>query len=192
MSFVCLTSFVKKYGLKRFLFFDKLCNESEIVRKGYTAKLNRSLKIVSSFVIPCFLAETAYKVWWYASGASQIPFLGIVWLSDSVACFMELCSWLYRTTVFFLVCVLFHLVCNLQVLRLQDFAQVFQVDSDVGSQFTSLLVTLKATSELNIYKAGELLKLDPVNPNMSSTHPCLTIESQQLELAQPERKNDPV
>lgn len=190
MSFVCLTSFVKKYGLKRFLFFDKLCNESEIVRKGYTAKLNRSLKIVSSFVIPCFLAETAYKVWWYASGASQIPFLGIVWLSDSVACFMELCSWLYRTTVFFLVCVLFHLVCNLQVLRIQDFAQVFQVDSDVGSvlsehlrirrhlriishryrsfilwclilvtgsQFTSLLVTLKATSELNIYKAGELL-----------------------------------
>ncbi|MBA0838357.1 hypothetical protein Goarm_010422, partial [Gossypium armourianum] len=70
---------------------------------------------------------------------------------------MELCSWLYRTTVFFLVCVLFHLVCNLQVLRIQDFAQVFQVDSDVGSQFTSLLVTLKATSELNIYKAGELL-----------------------------------
>ncbi|KAK8643994.1 hypothetical protein V6N13_013271 [Hibiscus sabdariffa] len=189
-SFVCLTRFVKKYGLKRFMFFDKLCNESETVRKGYTALLNRSLKIVSIFVLPCFLAETAYKIWWYASGASQIPFLGIVWLSDSVACFMELCSWLYRTTVFFLVCVLFHLVCNLQVLRLQDFAQVFQVESDVGSvliehlrirrhlriishrfrafilwclilitgsQFTSLLITLKATSELNIYKAGELV-----------------------------------
>ncbi|KAE8713700.1 V-type proton ATPase subunit e-like [Hibiscus syriacus] len=189
-SFVCLTRFVKKYGLKRFMFFDKLYNESETVRKGYTAQLNRSLKIVSIFVLPCFLAETAYKVWWYASGASQIPFLGIVWLSDSVACFMELSSWLYRTTVFFLVCVLFHLVCNLQVLRLQDFALFFQVESDVGSvliehlrirrhlriishrfrsfilwclilitgsQFTSLLITLKATSELNIYKAGELV-----------------------------------
>ncbi|KAE8734001.1 V-type proton ATPase subunit e-like [Hibiscus syriacus] len=189
-SFVCLTRFIKKYGLKRFMFFDKLYNESETVRKGYTAQLNRSLKIVSIFVLPCFLAETAYKVWWYASGASQIPFLGIVWLSDSVACFMELWSWLYRTTVFFLVCVLFHLVCNLQVLRLQDFAQFFQVDSDVGlvliehlrirrhlriishrfrtfilwclilitgSQFTSLLITLKATSGLNIYKAGELV-----------------------------------
>ncbi|GMI63779.1 hypothetical protein like AT3G20300 [Hibiscus trionum] len=189
-SFVCLTRFVKKYGLKRFMFFDKLYDESETVRKGYTAQLNRSLKIVSIFVLPCFLAETAYKVWWYASGASQIPFLGNVWLSDSVACFMELSSWLYRTTVFFLVCVLFHLVCNLQVLRLQDFAQVFQVESDVGSvliehlrirrhlriishrfrvyilwclilitgsQFTSLLITLKATSELNIYKAGELV-----------------------------------
>ncbi|GMI63778.1 hypothetical protein like AT3G20300 [Hibiscus trionum] len=170
-SFVCLTRFVKKYGLKRFMFFDKLYNESETVRKGYTAQLNRSLKIVSIFVLPCFLAETAYKVW-------------------CVACFMELSSWLYRTTVFFLVCVLFHLVCNLQVLRLQDFVQVFQVESDVGSvliehlrirrhlriishrfrayilwclilitgsQLTSLLITLKATSELNIYKAGELV-----------------------------------
>ncbi|KAI3690195.1 hypothetical protein L2E82_48170 [Cichorium intybus] len=44
---------------------------------------------------------------------------------------MELCSWLYRTVVFFLVSVLFRLICYLQILRLQDFAQVFQVDSDV-------------------------------------------------------------
>ncbi|XWS11262.1 hypothetical protein CRYUN_Cryun38cG0068900 [Craigia yunnanensis] len=189
MSFICLTRFMKKYGLRSFLFFDKLCDVSETVRKGYTGQLNRSLKIVSIFVLPCFLAETAYKVWWYASGASQIPFLGIVWLSDIVACFMELCSWLYRTTVFFLVCVLFRLICNLQVLRFQDFVQVFQVDYDVGlvlsehlrirrhlriishryrafilwclilvtgSQFTSLLITTKANSELNFYKAGEL------------------------------------
>ncbi|GMJ10365.1 hypothetical protein like AT3G20300 [Hibiscus trionum] len=189
LSFVCLTGFVKKYGLRRFLFFDKLCDESETVRKCYTVQLNRSLKMVSIFVLPCFIAETAYKVWWYASGASQIPFLGIVWLSDSVACFMELCSWLYRTAVFFLICVLFRLICNLQVLRLHDFAQVFHADSDVGSilaehlrirrhlriishryrtfilwclvlitgsQFTSLLITTKPTSELNIYRAGEL------------------------------------
>ncbi|KHG22956.1 hypothetical protein F383_04880 [Gossypium arboreum] len=189
LSFVCLTRFVKKHGLRRFLFLDKLCDESETVRKQYTVQLNRSLKIVSFFVLPCFIAETAYKVWWYASGASQIPFLGIVWLSDTVACVMELCSWLYRTTVFFLVCVLFRLICNLQVLRLHDFAKVFNVDSDVGSvlrehlrirrqlriishryrafivwclilvtfsQFTSLLITTKSNSRLNIYKAGEL------------------------------------
>ncbi|KAF5728428.1 F15K9.15 protein [Tripterygium wilfordii] len=133
LSFFCLTRFVRKYGLRRFLFFDKLCDESETVRKGYTEQLNRSLYILSVFVLPCFIAESAYKIWWYASGASQIPFLGNVVLSDAVACVMELCSWLYRTTVIFLVCVLFRLICHLQILRLQDFAQVFQVDSDVGS-----------------------------------------------------------
>ncbi|XP_015582109.1 uncharacterized protein LOC8269016 [Ricinus communis] len=133
LSFVCLSKFIRKYGLRRFLFLDKLCDESETVRKGYTDQLNWSLKLLSIFVLPCFVAESAYKIWWYASGASQIPFLGNVILSDTVACIMELCSWLYRTTIIFLVCVLFHLICHLQILRLQDFAQVFQVDSDVES-----------------------------------------------------------
>ncbi|KAH9652039.1 hypothetical protein KPL70_026953 [Citrus sinensis] len=179
LSFICLSSFVKKYGLRRFLFLDKLCDESEM----------RSLKILSIFVLPCFLVESAYKIWWYASGASQIPFLGNVYLSDTVACIMELCSWLYRTTVIFLVCVLFRLVCHLQILRLLDFAQVFQTDSDVdsvlaehlrirkhlriishryrafilwflimvtGSQFASLLMTTKPSAVVNIYIAGEL------------------------------------
>lgn len=95
--------------------------------------MQRSLKIVSIFVLPCFAAESAYKIWWYASGASQIPFLGNVYLSDAVACVMEIFSWLYRTTIIFLVCVLFRLICSLQILRLQDFAQVFEVDSDVAS-----------------------------------------------------------
>ncbi|EXB63269.1 hypothetical protein L484_012459 [Morus notabilis] len=133
LSFVCLSNFVRRYGLRRFLFFDKLWDDSETVRKRYTEQLNRSLKILSIFVVPCFLAESAYKIWWYASGASQIPFLGNVVVSDFVACVMELCSWLYRTTIIFLVCVLFRLICHLQILRLQDFATVFHVDSDVGS-----------------------------------------------------------
>ncbi|XP_050219825.1 uncharacterized protein LOC126670198 [Mercurialis annua] len=133
LSFFCLSKFIRVYGLRRFLFFDKLCDESETVRQGYTHQLNRSLKLVSTFVLPCFVAESAYKIWWYASGASQIPFLGNVILSDTVACIMELCSWLYRTTIIFLVCVLFHLICHLQILRLHDFAQVFQGDSDVQS-----------------------------------------------------------
>ncbi|KAL1208942.1 hypothetical protein V5N11_000430 [Cardamine amara subsp. amara] len=189
VSFLCLTRFVSKFGLRRFLFFDKLCDESETVRRNYTNQLSTSLHIVSYFVIPCFSAMSAYKIWWYASGGSQIPFLGNVVLSDSVACIMELCSWLYRTTVIFLVCVLFRLICHLQILRLQDFAKVFQIDSDVGSilsehlrirrhlriishryrsfilcvlilvtgsQFSSLLITTKAYTEVNIYRAGEL------------------------------------
>ncbi|KAK9689344.1 hypothetical protein RND81_09G053900 [Saponaria officinalis] len=133
LSFVSLAHFVRKYGLRRFLFFDKLVGESDSVRHHYTTQLNRSLKIVSVFVVPCFVAECAYKVWWYASGGSQIPFLGNIILSDIVACSLELMSWLYRILVFFLVCVLFRLICYLQILRLQDFATVFQVNSDVGS-----------------------------------------------------------
>jgi len=42
LSFLCLSSFVKKYGLRRFLFLDKLCDESETVRMNYMAQLNVS------------------------------------------------------------------------------------------------------------------------------------------------------
>ncbi|KMT12803.1 hypothetical protein BVRB_4g088970 isoform A [Beta vulgaris subsp. vulgaris] len=133
LSFCCLSMFVRKYGLRRFLFLDKLVSESTSVRCHYTAELNRSLNILSVFVVPCFVAECTYKVWWYASGASHIPFLGNAILSDIVACSLELTSWIYRTLVFFLVCVLFRLVCYLQILRLKDFATVFEVDSDVAS-----------------------------------------------------------
>ncbi|KAI3850914.1 hypothetical protein MKW92_006052 [Papaver armeniacum] len=133
LSFICLSKFNRKYGLRRFLFLDKLCGESERVRQGYHFQLQRSMKLLACFVLPCFAAECAYKVWWYSSGASQIPFLGNVYLSDATACILELFSWLYRTTIFFLVCVLYRLICYLQILRLQDFTKVFQEESEVES-----------------------------------------------------------
>ncbi|CAN1799540.1 hypothetical protein LINPERHAP1_LOCUS22146 [Linum perenne] len=160
LSFLCLSRFISKYGLRRFLFFDRLCHDSDTVRKGYTKQLDSSLKLLAIFVVPCFLAESAYKIWWYASGASQIPFLGNVILSDIVACGMELLSWLYRTTIIFLVCVLFHLICHLQILRLQDFAKFFEVDSDMGDV---LYEHLKIRKHLRIishrYRAFVLLAL---------------------------------
>ncbi|XP_078443295.1 uncharacterized protein LOC144712834 isoform X2 [Wolffia australiana] len=131
LSFLCLSSFVRRYGLRRFLFLDKLCRESETVRLGYTSQLNRSFTLLSMFVLPCFAAECAYKIWWYCVGEGRVPFLGNPYLSDAISCIFELWSWLYRTSVFFLVCVLFRLICYLQILRLQDFCLVFQEESDV-------------------------------------------------------------
>lgn len=40
LSFCCLSMFVRKYGLRRFLFLDKLVSESTSVRCHYTAELN--------------------------------------------------------------------------------------------------------------------------------------------------------
>ncbi|CAN4096787.1 unnamed protein product [Withania somnifera] len=179
LSFICLSRFNKKYGLRRFLFLDKLCDESETVRNCYTQQLNRSMKILLIFVMPCFVAESIYKIWWYSSGGTQIPFLGNVVVNNTVACILELTSWLYRTSVFFLVCVLFRLICYLQILRFQDFAQVlFHVDSDVESVLRVhlrirrhlriishrfrvkficlLLLTTRPSADLHIYKSGEL------------------------------------
>lgn len=133
LSFISLSSFARKYGLRKFLFLDKLCDESEKVRQGYTQQLHSSVKVLLVFVLPCFAAESAYKIWWYSSAGRQIPYLINIYLSDIVACTLELYSWIYRTSIFFLVCVLFRLICYLHILRMEDFAKVFQAESDVES-----------------------------------------------------------
>ncbi|XP_057963183.1 uncharacterized protein LOC131154431 isoform X2 [Malania oleifera] len=133
LSFLCLSGFARKYGIRRFLFLDKLREESAKVREGYTEQLRRAMKPLSFCVLPCFAAVCAYKIWWYSSGGSQISYWGNIYISDIIACTLQLCSWLYRTSIFFFVCVLFRLICFLQILRLEDFAQVFQKESDVGS-----------------------------------------------------------
>lgn len=89
------------------------------------------MKLLCLIVFPCFAAECVYKIWWYVSGATEIPYYGNMYLSDTILCMLELCSWLYRTTIFFLVCVLFRLICHLQILRLESFAQVFQKETEV-------------------------------------------------------------
>ncbi|XP_059663063.1 uncharacterized protein LOC132308829 [Cornus florida] len=133
LSFICLSSFARKYGFRRFMFLDRLCDVSEKVRQGYTQQLHRSMKLLSAFVLPCFVADCAYKIWWFVSGGTQIPYYGNIYVSNIIACTLQLFSWLYRTSIFFLVCVLFRLICYLQILRLDDFAQVFEKESDVGS-----------------------------------------------------------
>lgn len=94
--------------------------------------MQTSMKLLCSFVLPCFAADCVYKIWWFTSGRNQIPYFINAYLSNTVACFLLLASWLYRTSIFFLVCVLFRLICYLQILRLEDFAQFFHKESDVA------------------------------------------------------------
>ncbi|KAK1297578.1 hypothetical protein QJS10_CPB15g01482 [Acorus calamus] len=99
-----------------------------MVREGYVGELRKSFDLLLCFVLPCFLAECAYKIWWYCYCAGRIPFMRNHLARKVMACVFELWSWTYRTSTFFLLCVLFHLVCHLQILRLQDFASAFQDD----------------------------------------------------------------
>ncbi|XP_020589005.1 uncharacterized protein LOC110030576 [Phalaenopsis equestris] len=136
LSYLCLSAFVRFHGLRRFLFLDKLRLESERVRLGYTNQLNRSFRILSIFVLPCFAGEVAYKLAWYLSGEERVPpsllFMGSSVFAECVFAFLELASWIYRTAIFFLVCVLFRLICFLQILRLEDFAGAFSEGADVA------------------------------------------------------------
>ncbi|KAH7672240.1 hypothetical protein IHE45_09G042200 [Dioscorea alata] len=131
LSYLTLSRFIRRYGLRRFLALDKVHSESDRIRLGYTTQLNRSFRLLSLFVAPCFLLESIYKIWWYCTGAGRIPIIGSSVAIDTAACALELASWMYRTGLMFLVCVMFRLTCYLQILRLQEFAGVFEEESDV-------------------------------------------------------------
>ncbi|KAK1317929.1 hypothetical protein QJS10_CPA05g00959 [Acorus calamus] len=173
LSFVTLSGFVRRYGLRKVLFIDKLCGESDKVRGSYIQQLH-SARTRSTGTAR---ARGAYPSWATPTRVTR-------WRASS-----SCGSWLYRTSTFFLVCVLFRLICHLQILRLQDFACVFQVESDVAlvlkehlrirrqlrvishrfrafiisclttvtaSLFASLLVTTRSHAVVNLFTAGEL------------------------------------
>ncbi|KAG4956302.1 hypothetical protein JHK85_042682 [Glycine max] len=133
LSFISISSWDRRYGFRKFLFLDKLGDESLKIQRGYSEQMQGTMKLILRWGLPCFIAECGYKIWWYVSGASQIPHYGNIYVSSIILCTLDLCSWLYRTSIFFLVCVLFRLICYLQILRLDEFARVFQRETEVGS-----------------------------------------------------------
>lgn len=133
ISFLSLSSWSRKYGLNRFLFLDKLSDESEKVCQEYAAQLRRSMKLLCIFVLPCFGFECAYKIWWYITGASEIPYFYNMYASNIIACILQLCSWLYRISIYILACILYQLICYLHLVKMEDFAQFFQKEAEVVS-----------------------------------------------------------
>ncbi|XP_062229328.1 uncharacterized protein LOC133927074 [Phragmites australis] len=131
-GFLCLSSSFRRIGLRRLLYLDKLRTKSDRVRLNYTARLAFSFRLLASLVAPCFAAEAAYKVWWYATSADSVPFFANDVLSDVLACSLEMASWMYRTAIYLLTCVLFRLICHLQSLRLEDFAGSLLVEVEEG------------------------------------------------------------
>jgi hypothetical protein len=184
LAYLSLASLLRGIGLRRLLCIDRLRHDSDEVRAGYAAQLARSFRVLACFLVPCSLAEAAYKVYWYWSAA---PFPS-PWL-NAAACAADVASWVYRTAVFFMICVLFRVICYLQVLRMVGFAREFGRFADVAvvldqhrrirdqlrrishryrrfiilclvlvtaTQFSALLATTRPHASINLATAGEL------------------------------------
>lgn len=110
--------------------------------------LQRSMKLLAIFVLPSITLQAIYRIWWYASGFNQIPYIINPMVSHVLACTLQLSSWLYRTSLFIIACILYQNICHLQVLRLDEFARCFA--SEI-KDFSSILAEhLKIRRELKI------------------------------------------
>ncbi|MQL85602.1 hypothetical protein Taro_018126 [Colocasia esculenta] len=139
ISFFTLFSFFRRYGLRQLLFLDGLREDSGYVRRGYTHELDRAFKYLTYILLPSFSIELAHKVVFFAKVSVSVPFQlchGAQLPCNSIAFLATLASWVYRTGVFLLVCVLFRLTCELQILRLQGFRKLLEgCGSDAGTIF---------------------------------------------------------
>ncbi|KAK1315590.1 hypothetical protein QJS10_CPA05g02468 [Acorus calamus] len=135
IAFLTLSCFFRCYGLRQLLFLDGLGEDSPYVRRGYARELEKYLTYI---LLPSFLVELAHKVMFFSNVSVAVPYaLGVrSFPSNSIAFVAALASWVYRTGVFLLVCVLFRLTCELQILRFEGFKKLFDgCETDAGVIF---------------------------------------------------------
>ncbi|GJN03992.1 hypothetical protein PR202_ga21497 [Eleusine coracana subsp. coracana] len=142
ISFLTLAAFFRRLGgLRPLLFLDGgLRHDTAFVRRGYARELDRAFRLLVALLVPSFCAEAAHKALLFfctvhvdpppmiipflprAGGGTLLPWRG-------VALVATLASWVYRTGVFLLVCVLFRLTCELQILRFEGIHRMLDVEA---------------------------------------------------------------
>ncbi|KAH7435394.1 hypothetical protein KP509_06G062900 [Ceratopteris richardii] len=142
LSFLSLLFLLRKNGLQELLLlqdvslYDHIC-----VRQGYLLKLRHAFNILLKILVPSFMVELAHSVYWFIYAHVYIGALDEDMIVKKVVmCCLWMVSWLYNNSVFLVMCLLFRLVCSLQVLRLQSYYKLLEGH---GSPSSSVLVMLQ-------------------------------------------------
>ncbi|KAG6557540.1 hypothetical protein Mapa_000814 [Marchantia paleacea] len=132
VSFLCLSSILRKFGLRKVLLLDKVCDDSMDVRNNYETELQNAFKLLAWILLPCIIVELIHKGWWYYYVSVELPFLARDPILNVFLCIGSIVAWLYKSMVFLFVCVLFRLMCSLQIFRLQGYIKLLEETTDVG------------------------------------------------------------
>ncbi|GKU87547.1 hypothetical protein SLEP1_g1934 [Rubroshorea leprosula] len=136
LGFFTLCRFFRKYELRQLLFLDGLQDDSTFVCRGYTLELDKVFRYLTFILLPSFLVELAHKIIFFSSVKIRLPYINPSVPLNAIMFFLVLGSWVYRTWVFLLVCILFRLTCELQILRFQGLHKMFEgCGSDAGEIF---------------------------------------------------------
>ncbi|KAK1606369.1 hypothetical protein QYE76_030042 [Lolium multiflorum] len=156
ISFATLAVFFRRCGgLRQLLFLDGgLCDDTAFVRRRYERELDRAFRLLAALLVPALCVEAGHKAVFFFSTVRVEPPLpmipaGVPW--RAVALVATVASWVYRTGVFLLVCVLFRLTCELQILRFEGIYHMFDVEAcaaadDIFVEHRRIRTQLLATS----------------------------------------------
>lgn len=132
ISFACLSHNLRKHGLRGFLFLDQISLEPLEVQCGYIEELNKAFRLLELILLPSFVVELVHQVWWFTCAAVHIPFIQSPAVKRTLMCIAIMLSWLYKTAVFLLPCILFRLMCYLQNLRFEGYIKMLESVPEVS------------------------------------------------------------
>ncbi|WRX35067.1 Protein of unknown function DUF3537 - like 5 [Theobroma cacao] len=126
LGFFNLCCFFRRYGLRQLLFLDALQQDTTFVRRGYTRELDKAFRYLACILLPSFFVQVAHKIIFFSTVKISLPYVRSGFPLNSIMFVLVLGSWVYRTGVFLLVCVLFRLTCELQILRFEGLHKMFE------------------------------------------------------------------
>ncbi|KAJ4959927.1 hypothetical protein NE237_019837 [Protea cynaroides] len=126
VSLACVSHNLRKYGIRNFLFVDRLHGQMLRFRKEYTEKIQGFFRLLIFWILPCILLKTAREIF------HNIYMYQDFWWQSVAMILASVFSWTYLTTISLSACLLFNLVCNLQVIHLENYGKLLERDSDVS------------------------------------------------------------
>ncbi|KAK8691558.1 hypothetical protein V6N13_075064 [Hibiscus sabdariffa] len=155
VSLFCVSFNLRKYGLRRFLFVDRYGDQMSRFTDLYVKQISASSRLMVWWLLPCFILKVVRE------------FIRILyvqrdswWMSVAILVALIL-SWTYVSTISLSASILFHVLCNLQVIHFDDYAKLLERESDVlflvvtVSQFVTLLQTTVYGGTVNFINSGD-------------------------------------
>ncbi|EPS66830.1 hypothetical protein M569_07947, partial [Genlisea aurea] len=126
VSLLCVSRNLRKYGIRKALFFDRTLGRATQFRKLYIQKIRVFYRFLLTWVGICLALKSVREIY-------HAIYLHNGWWLSTVLFLSSLLSWSYSTLVFLSGCALFHLVGNLQVIHFENYGKVLEQDLDVSA-----------------------------------------------------------
>ncbi|XP_076940409.1 uncharacterized protein LOC143609576 [Bidens hawaiensis] len=125
VALLCLSHSLRKYGIRRFLFVDQYYGHVERFSKEYIQKISESMHLFVLWVLPCLFLKIAREF-------IRVMYLhqGSWWKSFGILVALTF-SWAYVNFIYLSSCLVFHLVCYLQIIHFDDYGRLLEAEADV-------------------------------------------------------------
>uniref|UniRef100_A0ACD5ZY94 Uncharacterized protein n=1 Tax=Avena sativa TaxID=4498 RepID=A0ACD5ZY94_AVESA len=124
VAVACVSRKMAMYGLRKFLFVDPELGMRIRFQKEYAARIKDFFRTLMWWILPCFAVKVTREIFRFSHMYRES-----VWRA-CIVLFASIMSWMYLTTIVLSSCMLFNLVCNLQVIHFDDYGKVLEQDAD--------------------------------------------------------------